>query len=169
MDSQTYFHAVRRTAKADHIDPAHEKFNWMISAMGEVSELHDAIYQGKSSVIDETGDILWYMANFCHAYFLDYDEIIQRAELFVLDRLMVASKADRIVTIYDIVSELARLMKVREFHRRKKIEDEQFASTLVDLHIELCALLEDYEVTLEQAMQANIDKLAERYPTKFDG
>lgn len=169
MDSQIYFHEVRRTAKAQHIDPSHEKFHWLLGMVGELHELHDAIYENKNKVIDEAGDVLWYMANFCHAYFLDFNEIVKRANLFGLEYPYMDNTKGIMVALYNDVSQLAELAKKRAFYTHKTIEDEQFISLLVDVGIELYAILEDYEVTLEQAMQANIDKLAVRYPDKFNG
>lgn len=172
MDSQMYFHAVRRTAKADHIDPAHEKFHWILGALGEVSEIYNCFLVGKKPQLDdETGDLLWYVANLCHAYEVDFPAyLVMGQELALQTSLDGGRFTAHLFMLNRRLDDIAQWMKRREFYQHKTVTDTQLADLILDVCHVISTLVMLYsDSSLDSIMQANIDKLAERYPTKFDG
>lgn len=128
----------------------------------ELSELEDAMESGDIvNYTEEIADVKWYAANWCT--FRGYD-------LSQFDTEISDDEVEQFKSLSWYCAELADLAK-KLFAYRKEIPQTTELTLLHGLvsvvKLEFEMIEEISGITLEQALQNNIDKLKVRYPDKF--
>lgn len=172
MRYSEYVEASARTAP--DLGKGNNNLHAALGMISEVGELADAFKRelayGKAvdpqNILEEAGDFLWYMA-----LYLRTNEVAEASEpLFsVSDTEMDkvgkavegAGEGEDIPGLLPsaMISPLRNLLFVEETQTK--------VDSVAMLVMFVASLLRRYGYTLEQAMQANIDKLMVRYPEKF--
>lgn len=146
-------------------------FRMLHAAMGictEVGELcHNAVFfehdnpeKNRANLVGELGDVFWYVAIACDVIVLDFNKISQSKidaviEDCTLQRLVIKS------------SEILDMLK-KTIYYKKAFDAYTIAGLLTDI-IELSiSIINLNELTLDEVLEKNINKLAARYPDKFD-
>lgn len=146
---------------------------------GEAGEVADFIKKvfyhhkpmDRQKLIEETGDLMWYVAYFCHTLDFDLDKLIDHAnqppfELFLDSDLTPAERYTRIgIRIPTYASDLARLIDIQVFFSAGSVVFHQPLKSLLAWIKALCAEL---DTTLEDVCRSNIAKLEKRYPNGFN-
>lgn len=123
---------------------------------GDLGELWDP--EDDLNVVEEAGDLLWYLAEAFNAL---------EAEMEILPTTPLYNGADeaydRLVFLYgEWCTEVERYIYYgKEFDKEKALEKMVELVTVID------TLLKYEQTTLEDTMEANIEKLKKRFPDKF--
>ena len=127
-------------------------------AMGittEIEELKEGMEnQDLPNIIEELGDILWYISGECQIYDLNMVDIEFQSTLLKKDR-----KPFRIEKLVDLHKS--------EFAYNEEMSKSNIEKSLSILMADLNDISSRYGFTIYEAMQVNIDKLKVRYPGKF--
>ena len=131
----------------------------------EIGELvHNRTYLGDSdlqklNLIEELGDLNWYIAIACDVLNLDFNRMIEANISKVLpnnlDVLVIKS------------SELLDLFK-KNIYYRKNFDYKRIIMIIEDIVSALIELIKENDLNLDEILDKNIKKLTARYPNKFD-
>jgi NTP pyrophosphatase (non-canonical NTP hydrolase) len=158
MNPQEYHVLAMRTKSHDQT-PVQRLTNAALGLAGEFAEIVYLSGPGQESeALKECGDLLWYVIQGCDALGLDSTEVIENS----------ARTAD-LTSLIGAIGGIAEIAKKAMFHghistAEQHIEVENCLTVVVG---GIKMVLELHGWTLEQAMQANIDKLRRRYPDGF--
>lgn len=161
MDLTTYQHQAARTLNPALSDEDH-LLNFALGLIGELGELADEYKKHKhqghelrsDKVIDEAGDMTWYIAGAMNYFAIDLSRI----------NILPATTADDIHTILlanNHVNALSILLTSPESDRHL------IQVNILQLLSLLAALLATHGTTLNATFDANINKLRRRYPDAF--
>lgn len=150
----------------------------MHAAMGmvtEAGEFIEALYDPEkidvTNLIEETGDVLWYVALACRALGTSFEELGRR---LAIEDTIDPFKGDAPFTVHmraglgfvTTAAEFIDVLKKLTIYS-KPINTEK----LIDLlsRVMWCALVVcvELDVSIEHVMDRNIEKLRKRYPEKF--
>lgn len=136
------------------------------AAMGLVTEVGE-IYEinGETHLLEEVGDICWYLALGLDALGVNWDEV----EILPEDDFIKAVRGETVdQTRVILASELLDMLKKFIFYGRE-ISTEKALATLVMLKNALHwgLVYSEANFSLEDVTEANMKKLKARYPDKF--
>ena len=159
MTPNEYQKLAQRTSPAGH----DRILNGTMGLIGESGEVVDAVKKWtfqttkdtpfpKQKLIEEIGDVLWYVAEVCTGMDLQMGNLFQK----------------KMYTGRDTPQEVA--LSIAGFAMRVRSESTYETKLYMMLLIGACKyMLEMYcDSTLEAAMEGNIEKLRKRYPDGFD-
>lgn len=171
MDIRDYQKAAMRTSTDGH----DRKLNGCMGLIGESGEVVDVVKKWKfqsgdhaaipkDKLIDELGDVLWYLAEISTGYGMD---MIEQMELLGFDLNDTLFYDENLLEIDAInlglsAARLAAMIQGEEPPVRVMYD----VSQMIDL---ISHILKDFcGSTLSMCMQKNIEKLLRRYPEGFD-
>jgi hypothetical protein len=165
-----YQELAKRTLNGDPNHTALERLaNMTWGLAGEVAELYQALMVnpfGAPNLLDEAGDIRWYIAGI-HSC-LGFDELDTAPEEFPNDLGQMYRTLEPVfIALFVHISTLQELAKKRYFHK-KPIEDEQFKARLRHIRTFYGVILWGLNLDIAEVEAANIAKLEKRYPTGFN-
>lgn len=175
MDAQTYFEMIQRTAT--HPDPELDKlakFHWSEGLLGEQAELIiEDLKRNKEGVEEEGGDVLWYLGNKCREQGVDFVMVMNRVQqkgvTYAVSNEGWAKSMSRGEQLSVALGFFMERVKRRNFYQNKVVAQNELNGLLLGVLCSLKRYFLRYELTFAEVMQANIDKLAERYPQEFNG
>jgi len=130
-------------------------FHAMLGLVGEVNELKNS--RDTVNTIEELGDILWYIA-----IFLDDNPTLLRDGLdknsdSITD---IDNLEDRVI---DILDQYKKTMYYGKVLNVKKVYE-----LFTELVYQVNGIISNYEFSISDIMELNINKLMVRYPNKFN-
>jgi NTP pyrophosphatase (non-canonical NTP hydrolase) len=140
------------------------------SALGIVTEIGELVYnelnatgdeaKNKAELIGELGDVLWYIAVACDTLKLDFNAIVESK----IDAAIYDNTLDKLIVKSTDILDMFK--KTIYYKRNFNIQD---VSIIIEDIIELTISLINYNrLDLETILEKNINKLAIRYPDKFN-
>lgn len=172
MEIADYQRAAQRTSPDDGHDRLHNAELGLIGEAGEIVDvLKKQLFQGldparaREMMIDELGDVLWYIAEGCAGLGRD---------IAALHRLTIEIGVARISEDADLEEAAVRLASwaasahaiITKYGDRERVAVAwRELRTVYRRALDLAVLL---GVGIEEVMAGNIDKLKARYPEKFD-
>lgn len=165
MNTQEYTINSAKTFKnrTTGIDPqTTDLLHCAIGIVTEAGELCLAINIDNSidkiNILEEVGDVTWYSFNL--ARLINWTPHL-RLDVASIDNI------ERAVDLLQIAaSELMDHFK-RGIYYHKGLDNEHIAKKLHEIHGILESICVYYNISFEKCLQANIDKLAKRYPGNF--
>ena len=131
----------------------------------EVEEMLEAMREGDSvGVKEEHGDCLWYIANECNIYNIDFRDLCKVAG--EITRVSFESLHYLGLQINSIVSNIADIHK-KELAYGKEVDVVQLSQELIRLLVVLVEVSRMENFDFESSLETNISKLSFRYPEKF--
>ena len=152
----------------------------VIGLVTETGELLDAIKKSlfyskpldKTNLIEELGDLLWYISLILKDCDITYDSVM-KVKYCTRRNEMVNHNIDyyltRIIKLDLTVKDLLDLITPESFYFGNK--NELVSDIEIELRYILCAIYDlaiALDTTIEQVMTININKLKLRYPDKFN-
>ena len=136
---------------------------------GEAAELMKLIEfnvdYDREKAIDEAGDVLWYIVQGCYALNFSLFNVIESAKRHIID-----SESDTFISELQIkCGEFADIVKKVTLHGKSftsKRDDLQ--NKLIDITACLLTELDFTDISIENVMQMNIEKLSARHATGFN-
>ena len=163
MTLNEYQVLAQRTASTKSLDEKRGHGN--LGLIGEVGEIIDLIkkraYMGmtedlfREKLIDEAGDVMWYVAEVCTGY--EYDIETYRGLFPVMDKVGPFGYEACVLHLVERATRCA----INEGDKRKH---KRFLSEVVR---DLALLLWKANIDIQEVLQHNIDKLRARYPDGF--
>lgn len=173
MDIRDYQKAAMRTSTEDH----DRLLNGCMGLIGETGEVVDAVKKWKfqsgdhaeipkEKLIDELGDVLWYLAEISTGYQLDMIESLKQMGFDLADTLYY-DEDDLEHDSIDLGIAAARLADLIQNQDNVEEVDVMYGiSIIID---RISHILKDFcGSNLGLCMQRNIEKLLKRYPDGFD-
>lgn len=143
-----------------------------IGLSSELAELYTALYKDELDTInlkEEFGDFGWYLGIMVDELKLDPEDIFRPKEI-ALDEYDFSNKDQTLKILVDSITvnvgEIMDLLKKSIFYG-KSLDQDQMKEKLKSMVSEINSSLKLYDITLEQAMERNIEKLRARYGEKF--
>lgn len=131
---------------------------------GEIGELVECVGTelkfnevNRPNIVEELGDLYWYLANYCNMQEIDLPEnpVFTETDDECLDLLIVK------------ISNLVDLVK-RYMAYNKSIEKVKEIEAIYDIRVALVLFENVYDLDGDEIRSKNIAKLKARYPQKFD-
>lgn len=158
MNLKTYQEHSKRTCPSlgsDKLDLAH----MVLGMCSELSELTDAHRkQDDINISEESADIVWYLSNYCTFRKLNLDHIIHNTVCEINEGFDYY-----IYELTDLVKKYIAYNKAIDVTREIILIKSIYTGLVNDLVDGSYTKV----ITIEQALQNNIDKLKIRYPDKF--
>jgi len=127
----------------------------------------------KKGVLDEAGDLLWYLSNKCHAQGIDFVMVLNRAQTkgvtYTISTEAWARQVSRGEQLTVALGFFMERVKRRNFYTNKVVAQNELNGLLLGVLCSLKRILARHQLTFEGVMQFNIDKLQTRYPVQFNG
>ncbi len=138
------------------------------------------------NVLEEVGDVFWYVAIFCHEFRIDFPaylgQALARARQIEKEHCSKRLCADALVLramlslnkgVSTILDQLKRRLYYSKLNEKGAITYVEPKWPVVMESFEvglagLCVLIQYFNLDLHAILTLNIDKLAKRYPEKFD-
>lgn len=145
------------------------KLTWALGLVGETGEVVDLIKKhiGHSHPLDrvklvkELGDVEWYMEALRQAY-----RIVRQANVF---SIQIRHKDTEIGSCREVLYFGAEVGLIAEAVADMDFNSEcNLGELLYSADCNLAAIYKRFNITREEALEANIAKLAERYPNGFN-
>jgi hypothetical protein len=164
MDLNKYQNEIAPRTLNKELDSNTQLIGLSMGMTGEIGELYHLVYSKKAtkeSVMDEGGDICWYIANVCNTLNLHWTMFFpgKLGGFFPTDVLL----ADIVVSNAQFTDNLKKVVaQGHEMHLPK------VCNPLFDLVSSLCELFAYYDLTPEEVCAYNNEKLLKRYPNGFE-
>lgn len=133
----------------------------VIGILTEVEELldnHIGDTQDFTNMLEEAGDITWYLAILGREYQLDYPQIT------------IKTKNDNpmklVLKIIKNTCKLLDMMK-KKIYYNKPIDENNFKTLTTLIMLDLSDYMNTYDIDIEKSFDINIEKLKARYGDKF--
>jgi hypothetical protein len=138
----------------------------MASELGEVAQALDKVDRDPVNLLEECGDVLWYVTVAIDALRFDPEWYLYSSS-HPTDILLLRGNSAKFVqqnhnNLVSAVSLFADLIK-KSILYDKKIMKKDYENVINDIVVATECLLLAYNYTLADAMQRNSDKLAKRY------
>lgn len=148
MNIQEYYNIIEKTAKypqeVTNFGVAYTVMG-MFDEMGELQEVTN-----KEEAISETGDVMWYIAAICKETGISFEDVITNHKPFA----------------EDVRNPFKIFGLVKKYYRDGKALDLEAISDILKGYANMLILdNEDQEITLEDILQTNYNKLIERRAT----
>lgn len=162
MDWQKYKEESKKTLSTQ-FHCKEEKVELLLHAvMGiltETEELMDnhLIQKDETNILEEVGDITWYLAIIGREYNLDFN-IVQTPKYI--------DSFDIVISIIKESCKLLDILKKKIFYN-KDINNELFKETTTEVMSLIKSYMNHHSIDLEKSFDINIDKLKSRYGDKF--
>lgn len=132
----------------------------ILTEMDEMLENYKDDKFDSINIVEETGDIFWYLALLSRE--LNMDTLCSSIEEPI-------EKDPREIIILIIIDSL-RLLDIlkKKLYYNKEISDVIFTSLVKSIMVKLFNFVNVYNTDLGKILDTNIDKLRERYPDKFN-
>lgn len=121
---------------------------------GEIGEIIQDL-EDRANVIQEVGDILWYVAIALDAIDFDFEDLEYTVD--------VSHTYDDLTIQTSIAVDIVK----RHIFYKSEFNFEKFLLAIGGIMSALYGIAEEYRFNLEKAMELNIAKLKSRYPEKF--
>ena len=148
----TQFHCEEREQRLLHA---------VIGVLTEVEELldnHIGEEQDITNMLEEAGDITWYLAIIGREMNLDYPQLV------------VKTKNDNpMKLVLKIVKNTCKLLDMmkKKLYYNKPIDDNLFKTITTLVMLDVSDYMNTYDIDIEKSFDVNIDKLKARYGDKF--
>ena len=163
-----YVEKVIRTASPDYFDTNHNIQHGIEGIVTECCELLECYEDGnRVELIEEIGDICWYMALICNEYKITFDTLKEKVYdmetyhnsdmSFIVPKLCVYAGK-----IMDASKRAHFYKKENGLQESKVLENLSYIYSLIE---EACATV---GTDLDHVQDVNIKKLTARYPEKFN-
>ena len=137
--------------------------NLLHAVMGILTEIEELLNNhingnfDSVNVLEETSDIMWYMA------------IISREFNIKLPILHHSSNIDPEKIVMGIIIESLKLLDIlkKKIFYNKEIDDDQFISISNLIMVKILDYMKLYDIDINKSFDVNISKLKERYGDKF--
>ena len=148
----TQFHCEEREQRLLHA---------VIGVLTEVEELldnHIGEEQDITNMLEEAGDITWYLAIIGREMDLDYPQLV------------VKTKNDNpMKLVLKIVKNTCKLLEMmkKKLYYNKPIDENLFKTITTLVMLDVSDYMNTYDIDIEKSFDVNIDKLKARYGDKF--
>ena len=148
----TQFHCEEREQRLLHA---------VIGVLTEVEELldnHIGDEQDITNMLEEAGDITWYLAIIGREIDLDYPQLV------------VKEKNDNpMKLVLKIVKNTCKLLDMmkKKLYYNKPIDENLFKTITTLVMLDVSDYMNTYDIDIEKSFDVNIDKLKARYGDKF--
>jgi hypothetical protein len=155
------YHALAMRTKSHDQTPVQRLTNAALGLAGEWAEFYELWYTNDNAPVEtlkEAGDLLWYSAQATDALGLNFADI----------QWQVVTGTTN-ATCIKAIGTIAEIAKKAMFHGHPLGDEQrdQVMDALAYIVRDVRNVLVVYRWTMEDAMQANIDKLRRRYPDGF--
>lgn len=156
--------ALRTESKSAHSNPReilnHRLNHAVLGFQSEFAELKEK--KETPDWLEEFGDCFWYLNLACSAVGTEIDEL-------VLDGLEpdMDSFDNFAIQVGLIADQVKRAIYYTTEDRIVEVDQEAVKKWLAQIRVELEQLCIDYDIDVEEVLEANIEKLSARYPDKF--
>jgi NTP pyrophosphatase (non-canonical NTP hydrolase) len=159
------FKEYQSNAKRTCADLGSLEMNLSHMILGIISEqeefLKAIVNHDKINIIEESADVLWYIANYCTFRNFDLEDIYNNRNDVVIEAWETE------VTPYEIhASKLADYVKKFIAYKKPLDPNNEINSLRMIIDI-ICSDIEEVGGDVYSALQNNIDKLKVRFPDKF--
>lgn len=160
MNASEYQQCAERTM----IDPnsKHRMVNAALGLCGEAAEIDQTIDWGGDDLLTESGDLLWYVAQMCRALDVSIADIPPERKDFAAWTVQQS-----ISVLYRNTGALADMVKKRVFHRNTLPTKPKMIGCLQAVVGAVDHILSRHGFTIEEAFDANNQKLLKRHPNGF--
>ena len=146
MNIQEYYNIIEKTAKYPQVVNDYGKSYTIDGILDELDELSEATT--REQAISESGDVMWYIAATCKELGLSLEELIT-------DRQK-----------HTKVSPIKLLGIKKKYHRDGKPINLEVVSNILKMILDDLILdAQDADITLEEILETNYNKLIERHAT----
>ena len=133
----------------------------VIGVLTEVEELldnHIGDVQDTTNMLEEAGDITWYLAIIGREYQLDYPQIIVRSK-----------NEDPMILVLKIIKNTCKLLDMmkKKIYYNKPIDENLFKTITNLIMLDVSDYMNTYDIDIEKSFDINIEKLKARYGDKF--
>jgi len=133
----------------------------VIGVLTEVEELldnHIGDVQDTTNMLEEAGDITWYLAIIGREYQLDYPQIIVRSK-----------NEDPMRLVLKIIKNTCKLLDMmkKKIYYNKPIDENLFKTITNLIMLDVSDYMNTYDIDIEKSFDINIEKLKARYGDKF--
>jgi NTP pyrophosphatase (non-canonical NTP hydrolase) len=133
----------------------------VIGVLTEVEELldnHIGDAQDTTNMLEEAGDITWYLAIIGREYQLDYPQIIVRSK-----------NEDPMRLVLKIIKNTCKLLDMmkKKIYYNKPIDENLFKTITNLIMLDVSDYMNTYDIDIEKSFDINIEKLKARYGDKF--
>ena len=133
----------------------------IIGILTEVEELldnHIGDSQDITNMLEEAGDITWYLAILGREYQLDYPQIIVKEK-----------NGDPMKLVLKIIKNTCKLLDMmkKKIYYNKPIDESLFKTITHVIMLDLSDYMNTYDINIQNSFDVNIAKLKARYGEKF--
>jgi NTP pyrophosphatase (non-canonical NTP hydrolase) len=133
----------------------------VIGVLTEVEELldnHIGEVQDFTNMVEECGDLCWYLAIIGREYQLDYPQIIVRSK-----------NEEPMKLVLKIIKNTCKLLDMlkKKIYYNKQIDENLFKTITNLVMLDLSDYMNTYDIDIEKSFDINIEKLKARYGDKF--
>jgi NTP pyrophosphatase (non-canonical NTP hydrolase) len=145
-----------------HCDEKHQKLlHSVIGVLTEVEELLDNHIDDRkdlTNVLEEAGDITWYLAIIGREFQIDYPQIIIKEK-----------NNDPVRLILKIIKNTCKLLDMmkKKIYYNKTIDEVQFKNITHLVMLDLSDYMNTHDIDIQKSFDINIAKLKARYGDKF--
>ena len=148
----TQFHCEEREQRLLHA---------VIGVLTEVEELldnHIGDEQDITNMLEEAGDITWYLAIIGREMNLDYPQLLVKTK-----------NDDPMKLVLKIVKNTCKLLDMmkKKLYYNKPIDETLFKTITTMVMLDVSDYMNTYDIDIEKSFDVNIDKLKARYGDKF--
>lgn len=138
------------------LDGGEHVINGALGLCGEAGEVK--IANTRSEIIEETGDVCWYMAEMATALGIGLETVFENCNRTFIWTPNVA--ADRLLIAAAGIADCIK----KSFMQGHRFDEEQIKRQLSNVAKAIDAIAKWYEISVIDIMAGNIKKLAARYP-----
>ena len=133
----------------------------VIGILTEVEELldnHTGETQDFTNILEEAGDITWYLAIIGREYQLDYPQLLVRTK-----------NEDPMKLVLKIIKNTCKLLDMmkKKIYYNKPIDENLFKTITHVVMLDLSDYMNVYDINIQNSFDINIAKLKARYGEKF--
>lgn len=133
----------------------------IIGILTEVEELldnHTGETQDFTNILEEAGDITWYLAIIGREYQLDYPQLLVRTK-----------NEDPMKLVLKIIKNTCKLLDMmkKKIYYNKPIDENLFKTITHVVMLDLSDYMNVYDINIQNSFDINIAKLKARYGEKF--
>ncbi len=133
----------------------------IIGILTEVEELldnHTGDTQDFTNILEEAGDITWYLAIIGREYQLDYPQLLVRTK-----------NEDPMKLVLKIIKNTCKLLDMmkKKIYYNKPIDENLFKTITHVVMLDLSDYMNVYDINIQNSFDINIAKLKARYGEKF--
>jgi len=177
MKVKEYLKLFSNTLSDDYFEVDKNIEHGMLGISTEISELVsgslnydiDGTEENKLNIIEEIGDVYWYMSLLCKEYLLDYDTLDQISSTVEPETKQLKTKLFTPSTIgLTIISGgIIDLLKRAHFYKNCSDFKQALIWKMAMIHNVLKDIIDMTGVTFEYILDINMKKLKTRYPDGF--